>query len=206
MSASDQPYVLGLTGGIASGKTEAARKLAELGATIIDADVISHALTAPGGPALEAIRARFGEGVFCDDGTLDRRALADRVFDSQTERRALEAIIHPAVQREMLRRIDEAGAAGEKLCVLVVPLLYETAMDAMCDEVWCTCADRAEQLRRVMERDGLDKQRAEARIESQFPEGERERLADVVIRTNRPIEQTAKEIRKLYEGLMKRIG
>ncbi len=203
MSASNRPFILGLTGGIASGKTEAARKLASYGAEIIDADEISRALTAADGPALPAIRARFGDDVFRADGTLDRKALGALVFGNEAERRALEGIIHPAVQREMLRRIDGAEA---KVCVLVVPLLYETAMDAMCDEVWCTSVDREEQIRRVMERDGLEKAQAEARVRSQLPEGEREKLADAVIRTNRPMEQTAKEIKKLYDTLLKRLS
>ena len=205
MRANNKPFCLGLTGGIASGKTEAGKKLCELGAEVIDADIISRGLTGPEGVLLPAIRERFGDKMFSEDGALKRRSLGDWVFSDEAERRALECIVHPAVQREMLRRIDEAKAHGVAVCVLMVPLLYETAMDAMCDEVWVVSVEEEEQVRRIMQRDGLSLEKALARIKSQMDPEERERLADLVIRTNRPIEQTAKEIRRHYEGLLRRI-
>jgi len=206
MRASDRPFLLGLTGGIATGKSEAATYLAELGATIIDADVISHALTAPGNPALEPIRERFGASMFLEDGALDRRALGEVVFHDVEARRALEAILHPAIQRQMLREIDEAAEQGAPLAVLVVPLLFESGMDALCDEVWVITADRETQEARLMTRDQLDRAQAVSRIEIQWSNEERERRADAVIGTARPISDTRKEIRRLYDSLIKRLS
>ena len=205
MSANNKPFRLGLTGGIASGKSAAGEKLAELGAYVIDADLISRELTGEGGLALPAIREQFGDGMFREDGTLNRRALGEWIFSDEAERRALEAIIHPAVQREMFRRVDEAKTRGEAVCVLMVPLLYETAMDAMCDEVWVMAVDEEEQLRRIMERDGVSEASARARVFSQMTAEDRERNADLVIRTNRSVEQTAKEVRRHYEALLRRL-
>lgn len=201
----NKPYRLGLTGGIASGKTEVAKRLSEMGATIIDADEISRSLTAKDGALLPQIRERFGDAVFNEDGTLNRKALGEVVFSDEWERRALEGIIHPAVQSETFKKIAEAQEQGAVVCALVVPLLYETAMDAMCEEVWVTSVESEEQLRRLMQRDNLTAEQARARMRSQLPEGERERLADLVIKTNRPIDQTRKEVKRLYEALLKRI-
>lgn len=203
MSANSRPFLLGLTGGIATGKTTASQHLRELGATVIDADEISRALTAEGGQALPIIRAQFGDSVFHPDGTLDRRALGQLVFADAAQRRRLEAILHPAVQRVML---DEIERAREPLVVLAVPLLFETGMDALCDQVWVTTLDPQTQIKRLMDRDGLTKQQAEARIESQLGPEERNRRGGVSIRTDRPIQDTAKEISKLYMDLLRRIG
>ena len=202
----NKPYQLGLTGGIASGKTEVAKRLSEMGATIIDADEISRSLTAKDGILLPQIRERFGDAVFHEDGSLNRKALGNVVFADEWERRALEGIIHPAVQSETFKKIAEAREQNAEVCVLVVPLLYETAMDAMCEEVWVTSVDSEEQLRRLMMRDNLTAEQAKARMRSQLPEGERERLADLVIKTNRPIDQTGKEVKRLYEALLKRLA
>ena len=132
MSA-NRPYIIGLTGGIGTGKSEAAKFLASLGAVHLDADAISHELTEPGGEALEPIRAEFGEGVFHEDGTLDRQALAQITFSDPARKRALEAILHPRIQRDIMRGIDRAAEEGAKVVILDVPLLFETGMDALCD-------------------------------------------------------------------------
>ena len=131
-----QLWVLGLTGGIACGKSSASSFLAGLGANVIDADKISRAVTAPGGEALPAIAQTFGSDMLDADGHLDRRRLAQVVFSDDASRRALEGIIHPLVQQATLRRIRELAAAGANCAVLDVPLLYETGMDVLCDEVW----------------------------------------------------------------------
>lgn len=205
MSANKKPYLLGLTGGAGSGKTTAAECLKSLGAVVVDADEISHALTAPGGEALPAIREAFGEEVFLPDGALDRRKLGDLVFADEGRRRALEAIVHPATQREMLRRIDEAAAQGAQVAVLDVPLLYETGMDALCDEVWVTLLDREAQALRLMSRDRLSREQADARIMSQMPPAEKAARAAQVIKTNRPVAEVRHELTQLYRDLLKRI-
>ena len=199
-----RPYVIGLTGGIGCGKSEAAKYLEALGAVRFDADEVSRALTAPGGEALPAIRERFGDGVFRPDGALDRAALARILFSSAPHRRALEAILHPLVQREMLKRLDAAAEAGERVVVLEVPLLFETGMDALCDETWALYLDREMQISRIAVRDGLSREDAEARIDSQMPAEERNARATRVINTDQPIERTRSELSQLFHAALKR--
>ena len=198
-------YVLGLTGGICCGKSEAARLLRQLGAYHIDADAISRALTAPGGEALPAIRQIFGDGVFREDGSLNRQALGDLVFGDPAQKRALEGILHPLVQRNMLRMLDEADQGEAKVALLDVPLLFETGMDALCDEVWVMSARREIQIQRIMARDGLNQQQAEARVDSQMDPEEREKRAGRVISSEKPLDKMQAEITGLYQQLLKKL-
>lgn len=206
MNTEKKPYIVGLTGGIACGKTAATDHLHSMGACIVDADVESRALTAPNGDALPAIRETFGDGVFNEDGTLDRKALGRIVFDNVDCRRALEGIIHPMVQRRMMAAIQEAGRAGERIVFWSVPLLFETGMDAVCDETWVLTVDHETQLKRLMARDSLTQEAAEKRIASQMSNEERTQKANVVIRTGRSIEQTRQELTSLYKDLKKRLA
>lgn len=199
------PYVVGLTGGVSTGKSTILAVLKELGALVLSADDSSHQLTAPGGDALPAIRESFGDGVFLPDGTLDRRALGEIVFHDAGRRRALEAIIHPAVQRAVLREIEKAEQAGVRLVVMEVPLLYETGMDALCDEVWVAYLDDESQVLRLMNRDRLTREQALARIQSQMPLDDKATRADVVVKTDKPVAEVQKEVAHLYRDLIKRI-
>ena len=205
MNTDKKPYIVGITGGIACGKTTATDHLQSLGALVLDADVESRAVTGPNGLALPAIREKFGDEVFLEDGTLDRRALGRIVFADIEKRHALEAIIHPMIQHKMLADLQEAGRAGERIIFLSVPLLYETGMDAVCDETWVLTADHETQLKRLMARDSLDQASAEKRIASQMSGEERASRGNVVIRTSRPIEQTRQELTSLYRDLKKRV-
>jgi len=200
----NKPYIVGLTGGIASGKTVAAEHLAGLGAVIVDADQISRDLTREGGEAIPAIRAQFGDGVM-NGGQLDRRALAYLVFGDAGHRRALEAILHPMVQRRMMGEIAEAAEAGATIAFLSVPLLFETGTDALCDEVWLMALEPEEQIKRVMARDGITREEAEARMNSQMSLEDKLKRADVIIRTDCPIVETRQELEALYRDLKKRI-
>ena len=202
----NRPYIIGLTGGIGTGKSEAAKFLASLGAVHLDADAISHELTEPGGEALEPIRAEFGEDVFREDGTLDRRALANITFSDPARKRALEAILHPRIQRDIMRGIDRAAEEGAKVVILDVPLLFETGMDALCDETWVLSADAETQVARVMMRDRVERELVEARIQNQMPAEEKEKLATQVIPTERPMEKTQAELAALYQQVLKRLG
>ena len=202
----NKPYIIGLTGGIGSGKSTAASHLESLGAVQIDADAISRSLTAEGGKALPEIREKFGDGVFNEDGTLNRRALGDITFTDQIARRTLEGIIHPAVQREMMERVDQAAEEGAKVVIFNVPLLFETGMDVLCDECWAMSVKPEVQLERVQERDGLTAEQAQARIFSQMSMEERNSRANRVINSDRPIEKTRAELASLYQQLLRRIG
>lgn len=199
-------YVVGLTGGIGCGKSEAAKYLCSLGAKHIDADAISRSLTADGGAALPEIRRIFGDEVFLKDGSLNRRALGDVVFADPGAKRALEGIIHPLVQRRAMDEIEAANAEGVKVTVLDVPLLFETGMDVLCDECWAMSASPEVQLERVIARDNLTDEQAQARIDSQMSMEERNARAKRVINSDRPIEKTRAELASLYQQLLRRIG
>lgn len=200
----NKPYVIGLTGGIGCGKSEAAKFLSSLGAAHLDADAISHELTEAGGAALPEIRRVFGEAAFNADGSLDRASLGKLVFGNEPARRALEGIIHPLVQREMLTRMDAAARAGASVVILDVPLLFETGMDALCDETWTLYLPREKQVARVVTRDGLTREAAEARVDSQMAAEKRNALATHAVNTDQPIERTRAELESLYRAAVKK--
>ena len=199
-------YVVGLTGGIGCGKSEAAKFLAGLGAKHIDADAISRELTADGGEALPEIRRIFGDEVFFEDGRLNRRALGDVVFNSTGAMFALEGVIHPLVQRCAMDEIEAANRDGVKITILDVPLLFETGMDVLCDECWAMSAAPDVQLDRVCSRDSLTEEQALARIASQMSMEERNSRARRVINSDRPIEKTRSELYSLYQQLRRKLG
>ena len=189
---------IGLTGSIACGKSNVSAVLHELGAAVVDGDLLSRELTAPGGPALPAIRETFGDGVFLPDGTLNRRALGDVAFASDAARKRLDDLMQPLLRSLILRRMEEARAGGAKICVLDMPLLYEAGLDALCDTVWCVHLPRDEQIRRLMARDGLTLPQAEARLRSQLSSDEKAARARVVIDTSGSIDETRAMIPVLY--------
>lgn len=190
--------VLGLTGGIACGKSTISQTLRELGAVIVDGDVLSRELTAEGGAALGDIRAAFGDGVFSPDGTLDRRALGAVVFADDKARETLDAIMQPLLLTLILRDVENARIAGAPVCVLDMPLLYEKGLERLCDRVWCACIPRQTQLERLMARDGFTLEEAESRLRSQLPADEKAARADVVIDTSGPMDYTKECVISLY--------
>ena len=192
-------YVIGLTGGIACGKSNISRSLKAAGVPVIDADEISRNLTAPGGPALPAIREKWGEKVF-DGEELNRRALSDIVFSDPAAREALNAIIHPMVLSEIHRRMDETDGP----VVMDVPLLYEVGMDSWCDEIWCAYAPQKEQVRRVRKRGQITYAEALRRIHSQMPVMEKRRRADHMIRTTGTKEESGRAALSLWQDAVKR--
>lgn len=190
--------VIGLTGGIACGKSNVSDTLRELGAFIIDGDEIAHDLTRPGGRALPALLEAFGDGVFAEDGSLNRRALGARVFSDTAARLTLDAIMQPMIRQEIQRLLAQARTRGVKLCVLDMPLLYETGLESWCDRVWCVTLPRETQLQRLMARDGFTREEAEARLRSQLPAEEKAARAQVVIDTSGTIGYTKAMIPPLY--------
>ena len=192
-------YVIGLTGGIACGKSNISKALKAAGVPVIDADEISRSLTAKGGPALPAIREKWGEKVF-DGEELNRRALSDIVFSDPAARDALNAIIHPMVLEEIHRQMDAADGP----VVMDVPLLYEVGMDTWCDEIWCAYAPQKEQVRRVRKRGQITYAEALRRIHSQMPVMEKRRRADHVIRTTGTKEESGLAALALWQEALKR--
>ena len=175
-------HIIGLTGGIGSGKSTATAYLSALGAITLDADAISRALLEVGGGCYDAVLAAFGRGVCLGDGTIDRRALAGIVFSDETERERLNGIVHPAVCSELLRRAREAITGDpQAVVVLDVPLLFECGMYRDTDENILIYADDDVRLARVMARDNATEAQVRARMDAQMPQAEKRKLADVII-------------------------
>lgn len=190
----------GLTGGIATGKSFCLGRFAQLGVPVIDADAIAREVVTPGSPALATIAARFGPSVIATDGTLDRPALASIVFSDRTARADLESVIHP----EVYRRINEWFAnqpAGTAVAIADIPLLFETGHEHDFDRVVVCACEPFEQLRRLVERDGLSEEAARARLAAQWPIGEKVARADYVIRTDGTFDSTEAQVREVFEAL-----
>ncbi|GAB4259486.1 MAG: dephospho-CoA kinase [Deferrisomatales bacterium] len=196
------PRLLGLTGGIATGKSTAARCFAREGARIVDADRVAREVVAPGSPALQEIRRTFGPEVIRPDGTLDRPALARRVFGDRRARARLNAIVHPRVAQEVDRQIEAAFREDpDGLVVYDVPLLFEGGLEGRCDLVVVVYVPRDEQKRRLMARDGLSPEEADARLASQMDIEEKARRADVVLDNRGSVEDLHRQIRELLRRL-----
>ncbi len=196
--------VVGLTGGIACGKTTVAGWLKELGAAVIDADAISRGLTAPGGAALPAIFGAFGRDVENGDGTLNRGALAAKVFENEALRQRLNGIVHPMVLARIREEMEKCREAGVSVVVLDVPLLYEAGMEGLADAVLCVAAPEAVQLSRLQARDGLTREQALARIHSQWPLEKKIRLADETLWTDGPVEKVRARAEEVFKRLRER--
>jgi dephospho-CoA kinase len=167
-----------LTGGVGSGKSTVAAILAGLGVPVIDADEIAHALTSPGSPVLDLIAEAFGEQLIDRNGHLDRAALRARVFADPPARKRLEAILHPRIRSEMLRRLSEQDAP---YAVLDIPLLFETGQTDIADRILVVDLPQSEQIRRVRARSGLDIQEIRRIIDSQAPRSIRLAGADDIV-------------------------
>ena len=182
---------IAITGSIACGKSTVLQLLKERGFPVIDADEVSRQLTAPGGEALPAIRAAFGDCVF-DGKILNRKALAERIFSDPVEKRRLESILHPMIRSRILTFLDQHS--DKQPVFAEIPLLYESGMENDYDVVWVVSAPEKVRLARLKERDGLSAEDALKRIRAQMPLEEKERRADSVIRTDGPISETGQQV------------
>ena len=193
---------IGLTGGIASGKSTVARMLAAEGAEIIDADLLAREAVEPDGAAYKAVVAAFGTEVVTPDGQLDRQRLGALVFGDEGRRRQLEGLIHPYVREEMeKRRAQIARQRPGALVVLDVPLLFESEMDRGLSEIVVVYLPRRLQLQRLMARDGLSETDARARIDAQLDIEVKRRRASRVIDNSGGREETRRQVRALYRDL-----
>ena len=193
---------IGLTGSIACGKSTVSQYLRELGYFVADADAISRSLTAPGGQALPLLREAFGDGIF-DGDMLNRRRLGGIVFGDADKRAQLNAILHPLIIRTFQTELNEHDAP-DALVFGDVPLLYECGMAQMFDRIFVVSAPRETQIARLLSRDGLSREDAERRIDAQMPLAQKCALADAVINTDGPMENTRAQVRALIDSIFPR--
>lgn len=191
---------IGLTGGIASGKSTVSDMFAEYGATIVDTDLIAREIVMPGCPALNEIRARFGDEVINNDGSLDRAGLRRIVFEDPASRLALEAILHPRIRDETLRRAESDGGPYQ---LIVVPLLVESPLRDFVDRVLVVDCDPDTQLRRLLSRDSESVEQAKRIIEAQASRESRLAIADDVVTNNGDLGNTRRQVEALHHKYLK---
>ena len=192
--------VIGLTGGVGTGKSTVAAMLRELGATVLDADEASRAVVEPGTPGFEQIVEAFGRGIV-RDGRLDRQALADLIFADAKARERLNAITHPLVREWMAEGQQAAIERGDRWIVQDIPLLYENGLDALFPEVILVWAPPELQVRRLVEGRGLAVSDARARIAAQLPIGEKRARARHVIDNSGSLEETRRQVEATWREL-----
>jgi dephospho-CoA kinase len=201
--------VVGLSGGIGSGKSTVSQLFAELGAVIVDADAIVHELQAAGTPLAAEIAAAFGPDILASDGSLDRKALGDIVFADKEKRAELGRLVHPRVGAEMFRRTQEAQDSGRALILLDIPLLFEgraantgTAARMGYDETVLVWVPAEVQVLRTIERDGCTPDEAQARINAQMPIDDKKPLADHIIDNSGTLEETRAQVERVFAELV----
>ena len=189
--------IIGLTGGIASGKSTVSNMLKTKGFTIVDADIAARKVVEPGELAYEQIIEAFGEGILQQDLTLDRKKLGALIFADEALRMKLNSIVHPAVRAWMTREKDRAIENGKKTVFLDIPLLFESRLTYMVERTILVYVDEETQLKRLMARNGLSEKEAQMRIRAQMPLSEKKALADAVLDNNGSLEETKQQLEKI---------
>jgi dephospho-CoA kinase len=197
------PFTVALTGGIASGKSAVADRFTALGATVIDADVVSRELVEPGQPALQEIVAAFGHGVLDGAGALDRRAMRERVFNEPDARKQLEGILHPRVRATLRER---AAAAQGAYALLVIPLFVESGQYGWVDRVLVIDVPREVQRARLLARDGIDGALADSMLDAQVAREARLAVADDVIRNEGTLAELDEAVAVLHRRYVAMAG
>lgn len=191
--------VIGLTGGIASGKSTVTKLLRQYGLDVLDADAIAWELAQPNNKLWQSYADRYGERVLLPDQQLNRQAVADIVFSQPEEKAWMDGMAHPIIKAEIQNQLNHLSEAGKKSAVIDVPLLYEAGWDKLVDEVWLVYVDSEVQLQRLMARNGYDVQEAKRRIKAQMPLAEKRRKAQVVIDNNGTGQELAERVKKLLD-------
>jgi dephospho-CoA kinase len=192
--------VIGLTGGIASGKSTVSNMLKEMTITVIDADVEARLAVEKGEPAYQKIIAEFGRDILLTNEDIDRQKLGSIIFHNAEKRQLLNSIVHPEVRKRMNNQVEEAKEREEQVIILDIPLLFESKLTHMVEKTILVYVDRDIQLKRLMERNDLSLEEAEARIKSQMPLSEKVALADAVINNNGSIAETKKQVIEVLNG------
>ena len=187
--------VIGVTGGIASGKSNVISIIKRQGFKVIDCDLINHNLQKINMPIYNAIKEAFGSSYFLDNGELDRKKLGELIFHNEKEKLKLNSISHPIIKEEVLKEINKADG----IVFVDVPLLYESKFDTLCDKVICVYLNRKTQIERLMERDHIDYSYAKSKIASQMDLDQKRDLADYVIDSKGSFQETERQVLKILE-------
>lgn len=193
-------FILGLTGGIATGKSTVSRYFAENGIPVVDADIIARKVVMPGSQGLADIVARFGEAVLLADGSLDRQRLGALIFSQEEERHKLNAVLQKYIRQQIKNETQDFINQGHALIVLDIPLLYEAGYERECDAVMVVYTTSDVQLARLMARNHLSEQEAHDRITSQMSLEEKKSRADIVIDNNGTLSETYQQVEKWLES------
>ena len=191
----DESFIVGITGGIGSGKSAVTTRFEQLGVIVVDADLAARVIVEPGRPALQAIAKHFGSNILLADGTLDRAALRQQVFSDEAERLWLEQLTHPLIGQEIL---DQLAAANSPYAILSSPLLLETNQGELADLVVVVDVPEAVQLERTMARDNNDRAQVERIMAAQMPREERLKRADIIIDNSRTLEELDSQAQELH--------
>ena len=189
--------IIGLTGGIASGKSTVSNWLISQGYPVVDADIAARKVVEPGMPALREITEAFGNDMLLEDGTLDRKKLGSVIFADEEKRHTLNAIVHPAVREWMGQETDRAVENGASIVIMDIPLLFESKLTHMVEEIILVYVSKETQLKRLMERDGYSESDALARIQAQMPIDDKRKLADYVVDNNGTISETVEQVKEI---------
>ena len=191
-------FVIGLTGGIGTGKTHVSRLLEDLGAVVVNADLLGHEVYAPQSEGWHAVVNAFGDRVVADNGEIDRRALGGIVFSDEEALQQLNAIMHPRIYDLAEQRLNALSQEGATTAVLEAALLIEAKWTPLVNEVWVTVSPELDVISRLQERNNLDENAARSRINSQMPQAERVNHANVIIENNGTLEDLSSEVQYLW--------
>ena len=205
-SPASAPRVVGLTGGIACGKSTVARLLGDRGVAVVDADAVAREIVEPGEPAYDEIVAEFGRGVLDAQGRIDRKKLATEVFGDERARSRLNSITHPRIGVRSRQRIDELGRRGHEIVVYDAALLVETGLYRGLDALLVVAASRRTQIERLVERDGLTEHEARARIDAQMLIDKKVEVTDAVVRNDGPLDELGAKVDAAWNGILRTLA
>ncbi len=189
-------YVVGVTGGIGSGKSAATAEFERLGITVVDADIVSRQVVMPGSPCLQAIAEHFGSDLLTDKGELDRKALRQRVFSDPTEKDWLNSLLHPAIREEILAQLEQANSP---YVILSAPLLLENNLEKYCQRVVVVDVPEELQLQRTIQRDESPREEVEAIMKAQLSREARLRKADDILNNEGSIDELRRQVNQLHQ-------
>lgn len=198
-------HVIGLTGGIASGKSTVTRFFKDRDIPVIDADVLGHRTYDPGTDTFAAVVKAFGEDLVAPDGTIDRRVLGGKVFGKPDELKRLTDVVWPGIRKLASEALSEFEAAGNTLVVLEAAVLFEAGWEDLVEDVWVVVVEPDLAVQRLATRNGLDEAAARARIDSQLSNAERTARADVVITNNGTLEELEAGIQRAWDELQTKL-